>query len=70
MAKLTGFDAPDAIIKFNGEVSDGQPKRLLSTYRANSILGWTASTTLEDGIKRTIKWYRANKQQIIAADAS
>jgi len=70
MAKLTGFDAPDAVIKFNGEVSDGQPKRLLSTYRASSVLGWTASTTLEVGIKRTIEWYRANKQQIIAADAS
>lgn len=70
MAKLTGFDAPDAIIKFNGEVSDGQPKRLLSTYRASSVLGWTASTTLEDGIKRTIEWYRANKQQIIGEDVS
>jgi GDP-L-fucose synthase len=70
IGKLTGFDADDAVIKFNGEVSDGQPKRLLSTYRASKLLGWTAGTHLEDGLRCTIDWYRANRQQIIAEDAS
>jgi GDP-L-fucose synthase len=67
VAELTGYLGK---IKFTGEVSDGQPKRLLSVYRAQSLLDWNANTTLRDGLVRTIRWYRANKQQIIAADAS
>lgn len=61
VAKLTGYT--DNII-FTGEVSDGQPKRLLDVSRAKQLLNWEATTMLEDGLKQTIAWYQANKQNI------
>lgn len=59
IAELTGYLGD---IRFTGEVSDGQPKRLLSTYQADKVLGWKATTTLRDGLVRTIRWYRQNKE--------
>jgi GDP-L-fucose synthase len=62
LADLTGYLGD---IKFTGEVSDGQPKRLLSVIRAQNLLDWKATTTLRDGLVRTIRWYRANKQSLV-----
>jgi GDP-L-fucose synthase len=45
-------------IIFTGEVSDGQPKRLLDIGRAQKILDWSPSTLLQDGLQQTIEWYR------------
>ena len=44
-------------IVFTGEVSDGQPKRRLDVSRAKEIIGFEAKTSLEEGLKKTIKWY-------------
>jgi GDP-L-fucose synthase len=52
--ELTGYSGN---IVFTGEVSDGQPKRLLDVSRAKELLNWTATTSLEEGLKRTIDWY-------------
>jgi GDP-L-fucose synthase len=65
--RLTGSNA---IIQFTGEVSDGQPKRMLDVTRAKELLGWTAGTDFEEGLTRTINWYRENQQRITAEDAS
>jgi nucleoside-diphosphate-sugar epimerase len=64
---LIGFGGD---IIFNGAVSDGQPRRMLDVSRAREMLDWTAKTDFRDGLRKTIEWYRANKQQIIAGDAS
>jgi len=37
---------------------DGQPRRSLEVSRAKNLLGWSAKTPLEEGLKRTIEWYR------------
>jgi GDP-L-fucose synthase len=37
---------------------DGQPRRSLDVSRAKTLLGWTATTPFEEGLKRTIAWYR------------
>lgn len=52
-------------IRFNGAVSDGQPRRMLDVTRARDMLGWNAKTSFKNGLTRTINWYRANKHQII-----
>jgi len=67
IGELTGFEGT---IIFNGAVSDGQPRRMLDVSRAREMLDWTAKTEFQEGLRKTIDWYRANKQQIIAADAS
>ena len=37
---------------------DGQPRRCLDTSRAERLLGWQAETPFEEGLSRTIAWYR------------
>ena len=39
----------------------GDSIRILSTKRAESVLGFTAKTTLSDGIKKTVEWYLTSK---------
>lgn len=39
---------------------DGQPRRCLDTSRAKSLLGWQAQMPFEEGLRRTIAWWRAN----------
>lgn len=48
-------------IIFNADQFDGQPKRRLDVSRAQTLLNWTAKTSLEDGLIKTINWYKANK---------
>lgn len=55
IAELTGFKGS---IEFTGEVSDGQPIRKLDISRAKELLGFTASTSLIEGLVKTITWYR------------
>jgi GDP-L-fucose synthase len=40
---------------------DGQPRRSLDTARAERLFGFRAATSFEDGLRRTIEWYRANR---------
>jgi GDP-L-fucose synthase len=44
-------------IVFSGEVSDGQPKRRLDVSRAKEVLNWEATTSLRDGLVKTINWF-------------
>ena len=37
---------------------DGQPRRMLDTTRAFKELGFKAKTSLREGLKKTIEWYR------------
>lgn len=61
IANLVGFKGE---VAFNGSVSDGQPKRLLDVSRAKELLDWTAQTPLEEGLKKTITWYQANRDLV------
>ena len=38
---------------------DGQPRRRVDTSRARDWFDFEASTPLEDGLRRTIDWFRA-----------
>lgn len=45
-------------IVFDSSKPDGAPKKLLDVSKINS-LGWKAKTSLEEGLKETIEWYRS-----------
>lgn len=47
-------------IEFDTSKPDGQPRRALACDEAKLAFGFTAPTTLSDGLKKTIKWYRAH----------
>ncbi len=48
-------------IKFDATKPDGQPRRSLDTTKAKEEFGFIASTTFENGLKETIKWWMKNK---------
>ena len=45
---------------------NGQPRRMLDVSRARERIGFTAHVSLQDGLRRTIDWYSANREQILA----
>jgi GDP-L-fucose synthase len=55
VAKLTGYRGA---IKFDATQPSGQPRRMLDTSRARERIGFVARTSLEEGLARTIEWYR------------
>jgi GDP-L-fucose synthase len=55
IARLTGFDGE---IRWNSSKPDGQPRRCLDTQRARQLLGWHAEVGFEEGLRRTIEWWR------------
>ena len=57
IVRLTGFKGG---ITWDATKPDGQPRRCLSTEKAAKLLDWRAKMGFEEGLKRTIDWYRAN----------
>lgn len=53
MAKVIGYDG---IITFDSSKPDGAPRKLIDVTRLNK-LGWSYSTDLYDGLKKTYEWY-------------
>jgi nucleoside-diphosphate-sugar epimerase len=64
IAKLTGFGGR---IKWDTSRADGQPRRMIDTRKAKQLLGWTASTSLDEGLKRTISWWREQSPKVVPA---
>ncbi len=58
------------IMDYKGEVRwdpakpDGQPRRMLDVSRAEKEFGFRAETGLEEGLKKTVDWYRENARTI------
>lgn len=55
IAGLAGFQGR---IVWDTSKPDGQPRRTLDTRRASKELGFRASVDLQDGLQRTMAWYR------------
>jgi GDP-L-fucose synthase len=64
IATLTGFEGE---LVWDPTKPDGQPRRRLDTTRAKELFGFEAKTSLEDGLRTTIDWYRRNRQEAEAA---
>ncbi len=60
IAALTGFGGE---IRWDADKPDGQPRRSLDVSRAREAFGFTAETGLDQGLARTVDWYREHRNQ-------
>lgn len=58
---ITGFKGE---VVWDREMPDGQPRRCLDTGRATEKFGFTAQIPFDEGLRRTVEWYRANKSKL------
>jgi len=59
IVKLTGFEGE---VRWDTAKPDGQPRRSLATGRAKELLDWEAQVGFEEGLERTIAWFRAHRE--------
>jgi GDP-L-fucose synthase len=57
IGRLTGFKGK---INWDRSKPDGQPRRRLDTSRAEREFGFRAKMDFEEGLKKTIDWYKEN----------
>jgi GDP-L-fucose synthase len=55
IVELTGFKGN---IIWDKSKPDGQPRRMLDTTKAFKEFGFKAKTSFEEGLKKTIEWYK------------
>ena len=65
IARLTGFEGK---LVWDTEKPNGQPRRGLDVSRAKDFFGWTAEVSFEEGMRRTIEWYKENRKHKPALD--
>src|SRR5215213_1841976 len=61
IAKMTGFEGK---LTWQTDKPNGQPRRGLDVSRAKEYFGWSARVSFEEGMKRTIDWFKANREKI------
>ena len=59
MRDATGFTGT---IRWDTSKPNGQPRRRLDTTRAEELFGFTAAVPLEEGLARTVAWYRESRE--------
>jgi GDP-L-fucose synthase len=64
IARLMGFTGK---ILWDPNKPDGQPRRCLDTSRAERLFGFRAQVPFEEGLLRTIEWYRSEHSSKTAA---
>lgn len=64
IAKLVGFSGE---LRWDPSKPDGQPRRHVDASRARELFGFQAKVSLEEGLLRTIDWYRSNREAAEAA---
>ena len=60
IARLTGFQGR---MVFDTSKPNGQPRRALDTTRAEQYFGFRAGTDFEQGLQKTIDWYREARKR-------
>lgn len=63
ICELVGFDGE---IRWDTSKPDGQPRRRVDPGRARAEFGFEARVSFRDGLRRTIDWYLANRDQAVA----
>jgi len=61
IVELSGFKGK---VVWDADKPDGQPRRCLDVTRAREEFGFQAKTDFREGLKNTIEWYQAARQEI------
>lgn len=59
--RMTGFDGK---LVWQTDKPNGQPRRGLDVSRARELFGWSAQVPFEEGMRRTIEWFKENRDKI------
>jgi GDP-L-fucose synthase len=51
-------------IEWDTSKPNGQPRRCLDVSRAKQLFGFQAKHSLQDGLKKTIEWFYANRESL------
>lgn len=60
IARLTSFEGK---LVWDSSKPNGQPRRALDVSRAEEYFGFRAQMPFEEGLRRTIEWYRQNQMR-------
>ncbi len=63
IAGATGYEGA---ITWDTSMPGGQPRRKLDTSRAKELFGFEASVQFEEGIEKTVQWFRENREWVDA----
>lgn len=58
ITRLTGFQGK---LVYQTDQPNGQPRRALDITRAQQMFGFKAQVDFEEGLQKTIEWFRANR---------
>lgn len=61
IARMTGFEGK---LVWQTDKPNGQPRRGLDVTRAREYFGWSARVPFEEGMRRTIEWFKANRDRL------
>lgn len=56
--KIVHISGSKATVRFDRTKPDGSPRRNSDNTKAKSKIGFTAKTTLDEGLEKTIDWYK------------
>jgi GDP-L-fucose synthase len=66
IADTVGFEGT---LRWDPTQPDGQPRRQLDCTQAAALFGFRAQTSFEEGLRRTVDWYLANREEAEARSA-
>jgi nucleoside-diphosphate-sugar epimerase len=55
----------DLELTFDSTKPEGQMRKFADIKKAKGKINWRADYSLEEGLKRTIKWYKNNNKNIL-----
>ena len=61
IVRMTGFEGT---LAWQTDKPNGQPRRGLDVTRAKELFGWSAQVPFEEGMRRTIEWFKANRERV------
>jgi GDP-L-fucose synthase len=61
IVRLSGFKGS---LVWQTDKPNGQPRRGLDVSRAKEYFGWQAQVPFEEGMRRTVAWFKENRARI------